>query len=48
MILIPSIGALLLGYGIKDLVKFFNSGFRICDERSHHVYLRNYILWHYD
>ncbi|MDU0439073.1 citrate:proton symporter [Staphylococcus haemolyticus] len=26
MILIPSIGALLLGYGIKDLVKFFNSG----------------------
>lgn len=26
MILIPSIGALLLGYGVKDLVKFFNSG----------------------
>lgn len=26
MILIPSIGALLLGYAIKDLVKFFNSG----------------------
>ncbi|WP_053027449.1 CitMHS family transporter [Staphylococcus haemolyticus] len=26
MILIPSIGALLLGYGIKDLFKFFNSG----------------------
>lgn len=26
MILIPSIGVLLLGYGIKDLVKFFNSG----------------------
>lgn len=26
MILIPSIGALLLGYGIKDLIKFFNSG----------------------
>lgn len=26
MILIPSIGALLLGYGINDLVKFFNSG----------------------
>ena len=26
MILIPSVGALILGYGIGDLVKFFNSG----------------------
>ncbi|MDO5514643.1 MAG: SLC13 family permease, partial [Staphylococcus xylosus] len=26
MILIPSIGALLLGYNVGDLVKFFNSG----------------------
>src|SRR5699024_11482704 len=26
MILIPSVGALILGYNIGDLVKFFNSG----------------------